>query len=167
MYGKNYANVKFISMKNFKILWSVIAILLLVLIAIAYKFVNGDISASEDDRIAVNLSKDERNLVLNEMRNFLVSVQGVSEAITKKDLLLVARLSSEAGMQAEKNTPSSLLAKIPLEMKTIGFDTRKKFDQIALDAVQLNDSIHSRRQLDSLMNNCIACHASFKIIEAN
>jgi cytochrome c556 len=49
-------------------------------------------------------------------------------------------------------------------MKAIGFDTRQKFDQIATDAIQLNDATHSRKQLDTLMKNCIACHASFKIV---
>lgn len=40
-------------MKNYKVLWSVIAILFLALTAIAYKLVQGDVSASEDNRIAV------------------------------------------------------------------------------------------------------------------
>ena len=154
-------------MKNIKILWGVITILLLALSAIGYKLVQGDVSPSEDVRIAINLSKNERNLVLNEMRNFLISTQGVSEAISNNDLKLAAKLASEAGMQAEKNTPGSLLSKIPLAMKTLGFDTRQKFDQIATDALKLNDPIHSRNQLDALMKNCIACHASFKIIEVN
>jgi KaiC/GvpD/RAD55 family RecA-like ATPase len=152
-------------MKNIKILWGVIAILLFALSTIGYKLIQGDVAPSEDNRIAVNLSKDERNLVLNEMRNFLISTQAVSEAITNKDLKLAAKLASEAGMQAEKNAPGSLLSKIPLAMKTLGFDTRQKFDQIALDALQLNDPMHSRNQLEVLMKNCIACHASFKILE--
>jgi hypothetical protein len=154
-------------MKNLKILWAVITILLLALSMIGYKVVQGDVSPSEDERIAINLSKNERNLVLNEMRNFLISTQGVSEAISNNDLKLAAKLASEAGMQAEKNTPGSLLSKIPFAMKTLGFDTRQKFDQIATDALKLNDPIHSRNQLDTLMKNCIACHASFKILEVN
>jgi hypothetical protein len=151
--------------KNYKVLWGIIAILLLALATITYKLVQGDVSLSEDNRVAVNLTKDERNLVLNEMRNFLISIQGVSEAITNKDLKLAAKLASEAGMQAEANTPGALLTKIPLAMKTLGFDTRQKLDQIAIDAKKLNDPLHSRNQLDVLIKNCIACHASFKIME--
>ncbi|OIQ98609.1 hypothetical protein GALL_194340 [mine drainage metagenome] len=154
-------------MRNLKILWGVIALLLLALTTVGYKLVQGDVSPSEDNRIAVNLNKFERNLVLKEMRNFLVSTQGVSEAITNKDLKLAAKLASEAGMDAEKNTPGSMLAKIPLAMKTLGFDTRQKFDQLASDAVKLNDPTYSRNQLDLLMKNCIACHTSFKILEVN
>jgi len=154
-------------MKNLNVLWSAIIILLLALAMLGYKLVHGDVTPSEDERVAVNLSRYERNLILREMRNFLISTQGVSEAITNNDLKLAAKLASEAGMQAEKNTPGALLTKIPLAMKVLGFDTRRKFDQIATDAVQVNDSVHSRKQLDTLMKNCIACHASFKIIEVN
>lgn len=154
-------------MKNFKILWGLIIFLLLTLSGIGYKLVQGDVTASEDGRIAVKLSQDERNLVLAEMRRFLVTTQAVSEAITNKDLKLTAKLASEAGMQADKNTPGSLLSKIPLAMKTLGFDTHQKFDQIASDAARVNDPLHSRNQLDRLMKNCIACHASYKIQEVS
>lgn len=152
-------------MKNFKILWAIICTLLIVLIAVANKFVQGSFAVSDDERVAVVLSKDERNLILSEMRNFLISTQKISEAITNDDMELVAMLAKSAGMAAEANTPGSLLAKIPLSMKTLGFDTRKKFDQIAADAAELKIPVHSRRQLDQLMKNCIACHSSFKIIE--
>lgn len=153
-------------MKNFKILWAIICTLLILLFAVVYKFVQGSVAVSDDARVAVVLSKDERNLILSEMRNFLISTQQISEAITNDDMELVASLAKSAGMAAEENTPGSLLAKIPLSMKTLGFDTRKKFDQIAADAAELKIPVHSRRQLDQLLKNCIACHASFKIIEA-
>jgi hypothetical protein len=152
-------------MKNFKILWAIICTLLIVLIAVAFKFVQGNIADSDDERVAVILSKDERNLILSEMRDFLISTQKISEAITNEDMKLIAPLAKSAGMAAESNTPISLLAKIPLSMKTLGFDTRKRFDQIAADAEQLKVPVHSRSQLDQLMKSCIGCHSSFKIIE--
>jgi multidrug efflux pump subunit AcrB len=152
-------------MKNYKLLWGIIALLLLVLTTIAYRLVSGSVVPSEDNRIALRLFKDERNLVLAEMRQFLITTQAVSEAITNNDLKQAAKLASESGMQAEADTPRALLIKIPLAMKTMGFDTRQKFDQLAIDALQFNNAMHSRKQLDTLMNNCNACHASFKITE--
>lgn len=154
-------------MKNYKVLWAVIVVLLIAMTAIAYKFVRGSVTPSEDERTAVLLTKSERNLILKEMRNFLISTQGISQAITNNDMSLVEQLATKAGMKAEQNTPGSLLSKIPLSMKTLGFDTRQKFDQIAADASRLKDYKHSRKQLDQLMNNCIACHASFKLIESD
>ncbi|NOT64719.1 MAG: hypothetical protein HOP06_01505 [Methylotenera sp.] len=153
-------------MQNVKVLKAIIIMLAIALIAVAYKFTKGSVAPSNDTRIAVVLSKDERNLILKEMRNFLISVQGVSEAISNNDMHQVAKLSTEAGMKAEENAPGALLAKIPLEMKKLGFDTRQKFDQISADATTLKDPLHSRKQLDALMKNCIACHASYQLVEA-
>ena len=56
-----------VSMRNYKILWGVIALLLLALTTIAYKLAQGSVTPSDDNRIAVNLSKNERNFVLTEM----------------------------------------------------------------------------------------------------
>lgn len=153
-------------MQNVKLLQTVIVLLAFALMGVTYKFTKGSVAPSSDARIAVVLSKDERNLVLNEMRNFLISVQGVSEAISKNDMHQVAKLSTEAGMKVEENAPGTLLAKIPLEMKKLGFDTRQKFDQISADARTLKDPLHSRKQLDELLKNCIVCHASYQLVEA-
>ena len=37
------------------------------------------------------------------------------------------------------------------------------FDQLALDADQLGDRDHVLEQLGVLMNNCIACHAQYRL----
>jgi hypothetical protein len=152
-------------MKNIKLLWSVIALLTLLVFGMGYKFIAGNVAPSDDGRTSVVLNKDERNLVLAEMRAFLVSVQAISQAITENDMDKVASLATKAGMAAEANTPGSLFRKIPIEMKKLGFGTRKKFDEIAKTAKEQNDTKILRKQLDSLMNNCIACHAIFRLPE--
>jgi len=50
-------------------------------------------------------------------------------------------------------------------MKRLGFDTRKKFDGIAESAKNGADQLTMRKQLDTLMNNCIACHTIYKLPE--
>ncbi len=152
-------------MKNIKVLWGIIILLLALSGFLINKFVSGEVTPSEDGRINVVLTKDERNLVLGEMRAFLVSVQGVSQAITNNDLAKVAELAQKAGMEAEANTPGSLLQKLPLGMKKLGFGTRDKFDEIAATAKKTKDSAVLRKQLDTLMLNCIACHAAYRLPE--
>ncbi len=152
-------------MKNVKILWSIIILLLVVISGMGYKFVTGSVAPSEDGRTSVILNKDERNLIMSEMRAFLVSLQAVSQAITENDIDKVASLATKAGMEAEANTPGSIFRKIPLTMKTLGLDTRRKFDEIAKTAKEQKDTKVLRKQLDSLMNNCIACHATFRLPE--
>lgn len=111
------------------------------------------------------LTKDERNLILDEMREFLVSVQSISEAITAKDMDKVATLSHKAGMAAEEGTPGSLLQKIPLAMKKMGFGVRGQFDEISTAAKENKDPVLARKQLDNLMKTCIACHSIYRMPE--
>ncbi len=152
-------------MKNIKLLWGIIVVLAIVVSLMGYKFVKGSVAKSDDNRTAVVLNKDERNLILGEMRAFLVSVQAVSQAITANDKELITQHATKAGMQAEADTPGSLFQKIPLSMKKLGFDTRKKFDGIAESAKNGADQLTMRKQLDTLMNNCIACHTIYKLPE--
>jgi hypothetical protein len=51
----------------------------LVLTAFAYRLISGNVAHSEDKRIAPCLTDDERNLVLAEMRQFLIMIRAVSE----------------------------------------------------------------------------------------
>jgi len=143
----------------------IIIILLLIVGALAYIMTKGSVAPSEDGRTSVVLNKDERNLVLGEMRQFLISLQGVSSAITNKDLKKVEELAHKAGMAAEADTPGALLRKIPAGMKKLGFGTRGLFDDIAAAAKEGKDPVELRKQLDALMNNCIACHATYRLPE--
>ncbi len=111
------------------------------------------------------LTKDERNLILDEMREFLKSVQAISQAITEKDMDKVAVFSHKAGMAAEEDTPGSLMQKIPLSMKKMGFGVRGQFDEISASAKETKDPAVARKQLDNLMNTCIACHAIYRLPE--
>jgi len=97
-------------------------------VAFAYKFTVGEVRPSEDGRVAVVLTKDERNALLLEMRAWLENSQLILAAASRNDLGGVVKAASASGMAAEAETPASLFRKIPLEMKTLGFATRKKFD---------------------------------------
>jgi len=152
-------------MKNVKVLWVIIILLLILSGVLIKKFISGNVAPSEDGRTSVILTKDERNLILDEMRTFLVSLQGVSQAITENNMDKVADLAHKAGMAAEEGTPGSLLQKIPVGMKKLGFGTRGLFDEIAENARTTKDADLARKQLDALMNNCIACHAIYRLPE--
>ncbi|MCP4010232.1 MAG: hypothetical protein GY726_12055 [Proteobacteria bacterium] len=152
-------------MKNVKILWLIIILLLAFSGFLINKFVSGKVAPYEDGRTSVVLNKDERNLILAEMRAFLVSVQGVSQAISENNMDKVAELAFKAGMAAEEGTPGSLMQKIPLAMKKMGFGTREQFDGIAQTARTTKDATVAREQLDTLMLTCIACHATYRLPE--
>ncbi len=154
-------------MKNCKLCWSLVLVLAIVVAVFSYKFTVGEVKPSEDGRLAVQLTKDERNALLLEMRTWLQSTQAVLNAVSAKNFEEVSRVARVSGMSAEAETPASLFRKLPAAMKALGFDTRKKFDEIADDALKLKDPEHTIKQLSATMNNCIGCHAAYRFTEAH
>ncbi len=141
-------------------------LLLLLIIGVGiYKFlVQGTVVPSSDGRIAVVLSEGERDLVLKEMRGFLIAIQQITSAVIKEDMDMAVTAAKKVGMAAQTGIPASLIRKIPLEFKKLGFSTHTQFDQLALDAEQLGDQQHVLQQLSELMNNCVGCHAAYRLV---
>lgn len=152
-------------MKAYKLSWILVVILSVIVAIFSYKFTAGEVAPSSDGRVEVKLSKDERNAVLLEMRTWLQNSQAILAATAKQDFTTVSHVAKSSGMAAEADAPGSLLRKIPLEMKRLGFDTRQKFDEIAVDAEKMRNSQHTITQLSLAMNNCIACHATYRFGE--
>lgn len=147
-----------------KLCWSISAILLVGLSLISYKFIlTGAVAPSTDGRQAILLEEPERDLVLGEMRMFLASVQKITKGISKNDMKIVVEAAREVGLAAQQAVPGSLMGKLPLSFKKLGFDTHKKFDELARDAEDLGDPQYALEQLSTLMNNCVACHSVYKI----
>ena len=152
-------------MKSCKLSWSLVFVLSIIVALLGYKFTVGEVKPSDDGRQAVMLTKDERNALLLEMRNWLQNSQAILAAASDKDFAALVLAAKASGMAAEADTPGSLFRKIPVEMKALGFGTRKKFDEIAADAEQYKDSARTVGQLSETMKNCIACHATYRFVE--
>lgn len=147
-----------------KMCWGVVVVLVLVIAGGAYKFlIQGVTEQSSDGRMAIKLNENEKNLVLEEMRAFLLSTQQIVAAVNKKDLKQVEKSARAVGRAAQNAVPGTLMGKLPMEFKKLGVDTHNKFDLLAMDAEQLEDAAHSMNQLEELLQNCVACHASYRI----
>ena len=151
-------------MKSCKLCWAISGILIIAIVAMGYKFmVVGSVVPATDGRQAITLDPAERDLVLDEMRMFLSSVQKITQAVTAEDMVAAAKAAREVGLAAQQAVPGSLMGKLPLAFKKLGFDTHSKFDALALDAEQLGDPTHALQQLSTLMNNCVGCHSVYQI----
>ena len=141
----------------------VIVLLLLVIAGGIYKFIfHGSASVGTDGRMAIHLTAGERDLVLTEMRAFLESIQQVTKGVTANDMQLVAEAARKSGKAAQADVPGTLVGKLPVAFKKLGFDTHARFDQLALDAEEFGESDHALSQLSTLMENCVACHAAYR-----
>jgi mono/diheme cytochrome c family protein len=152
-------------MKACKLCWTLVVVLAVAVAAFAYKFTVGEVRPSEDGRVAVLLTKDERNALLLEMRTWLQNSQRILAVASTNDVGEVVKAARASGMAAEAETPASLFRKIPLEMKTLGFATRRTFDDIANEAEKSGSTSRAAGQLSEAMGNCVACHATYRFVE--
>lgn len=120
-------------------------------------------SDSVDKRQTVHLDDEERHIVLTEMRTFLSTIQQITQGIANEDLNKVSSAAKAMGNDASGGVSLSLIFKLPFDFKLLAADTHQKFDQIALDANSLADRDHALEQVAVLMQNCVACHALYRI----
>ncbi len=142
----------------------IVGILLAVIAGGAYKFlIQGSVVESTDGRLAIQLEASERDLILHEMRTFLATIQQVTQGISEDNMELIAESARKVGSAAQSEVPGTLVGKLPMEFKQLGFDTHTKFDQLAMDAEDLGDGSHALGQLSTLIQNCVSCHAAYRI----
>jgi hypothetical protein len=143
-----------------------IVVLLLLIAAGVYKFiVAGSTRIGEDGRAAVILEPAERALMLREMREFVVGLQVVTQALSRDDMQGVAKASSGLGSARAHDVPAAMMGKLPLEFKTLAFSTHRAFDAIAADAEANGTPKHALAQLADALQNCVACHARYQVKE--
>lgn len=125
--------------------------------------------ADEDDRrTVVKLSPQHRALVLAEMRQFLAGLQQISDALSRDDMEVVARVAHTLGSPMTQHVPPDLKQALPEGFRMLGFSVHSDFDQIALDAASLGDSKYTLLQLGKTLSKCVACHSAYQIrVEEN
>lgn len=144
--------------------WILFLIMTLIASGLAYKFIiKGETEVAPDGRISLLLKESERDFFLNEMRNFLIAVQQITEGIEKDDMTQLADAAKKVGSADLEHVPAGLMAKLPLAVKTMGLSTHKAFTQMAMDAEQLGDKEHALSQLNQILPTCTACHALYKV----
>ena len=150
-------------LKSAKFLWLVIIVLLAALAFMVKMFIfTGNTIPSNDDRTAILVTETERTMILGEMRKFLETVQGIVEATAKNDLDTVVTLATEMGAEDPDMSPS-LIGKLPIEFKTLGFATHDLFTDLGVTA-KGGDPKAVQIELGNLMLNCTTCHADNKFV---
>jgi|SRR5690554_1766669 len=147
-----------------KVLPVLLTISLLVNIALVYFFfIKGDSVKINDERTAIHVSEENKDFVLAEMRGFLESVQQINKGIIENDAETVISASKKSGGTAIDHAPPSLVKSLPLAFKTLGCSTHDIFDEIAKNAEDNFEPKETQKKLDILLNNCVACHRSYKL----
>ncbi|TGM47384.1 hypothetical protein EHQ92_05540 [Leptospira biflexa] len=153
-------------MKHLRLAKIAILLWILTIITIGYFFYFGNTSKSLDTRISIHLTPAERQLVLTEMRALLEAVNGMLSSLGEKDYEKAAKAADAVGMglvASLEHQEKTILLKLPVSFKKLGFGTHEKFDAIAAK-IRKKEEIHSiLKEMDDLTKNCVACHAGYKI----
>lgn len=129
---------------------------------IATMMIRGNTHQAADGRTAVMLSKSDRDFVLTEMRAMLGAVHDVTAAIAANDRAALIAAAKRAGMGAVGHEPPTLMAAMPLDVKTAGFGMHAAFDDLAQLTAAGVPAAEQSAQLAQLLQRCIGCHAQYR-----
>lgn len=118
--------------------------------------------AVNDNRQIVPLTEAEKAIVAAEMRQMLASVQGVTDGLARGDMEAVAEAASKSGMTMMRELPSQIRMKFPAPFAQMGMASHEAFDQIARKAKTTKDPAPVLTLLSDGMQNCIACHTTYR-----
>ena len=154
-------------MKSSKV--AIIAILLWVatIAVIAWFFVRGNTAPGTDNRVAIVLSADERDLVLREMRNLLSATHGVLDGVNQGNMKQVIQSAHSAGTAAAADVNPAIMAKLPLPFKTLGLSVHRDMDDLASAAGNGKPAAELQQMLGGVLSKCVACHAAWQIKAGN
>ena len=150
-------------MKSNKIALFAILLWVVTIAVFAWFFVRGNTAAGTDNRTAVVLEANERNLVLQEMRGMLSATNGILEGINQGDMNQVIKSSRSAGMAAAADVNPALMTKLPLPFKTLGMGVHQSMDELAKAAENGKSAPELLKMLSDTLSKCVACHATWQI----
>ena len=144
---------------------SIIAIIsVFINVILIYVFVfKGQTASVNETRTTLTMSQSNQEFVMDEMRTFLESVQQINEGILKEDAGLIIKAAEKSGGSVIAHAPQGMLKSLPIGFKQLGFATHDTFDAIAEEAQNNFNPKQTQQQLNTLLNNCTACHKSYKI----
>ncbi|WP_246540222.1 hypothetical protein [sulfur-oxidizing endosymbiont of Gigantopelta aegis] len=147
-----------------KLGWILFLFMSAVSATLSYQFIiKGDTEIAADGRTIILLEESERAFFLNEMRGFLIAVQQIIDGIEKDDMQQIATSARKVGTIGFASVPKSIVGKLPLATKKMGFATHQAFDQMAMDAESLADKEHTLSQLNQILSTCTACHSLYRL----
>ncbi len=139
------------------------ALWLLTIAVLAFFFIRGNTAPGTDKRTAVVLAPAERELILAEMRGLLTTVHDVLDGLNKNDMKQVADAARRAGMGSAADVNPALMAKLPLDFKSLGMSVHHDMDDLAQAANSGKSPAELQTMLTNTMSKCLGCHAAWQL----
>ena len=114
-----------------------------------------------DKRISLGLTPAEKVEFLKEMRQMLVSIQGIMAGMGEGNREKIIESARYSGNRMARATPGSITKKLPQSFKSIGGPTHMMFEELVIRA-ETDDMDMLAEFTGQLMQQCVACHNTFK-----
>ncbi|MDD4964308.1 MAG: hypothetical protein PHI11_10375 [Gallionella sp.] len=154
-------------MKANKLALAALVLWVLTVAIFAWFFVRGNTTTGTDGRTAIVLQAAERDLVLSEMRGLLSATQSVLEGVNKADMQQVAKAARAAGMAGAADVNPALMAKLPLDFKSLGMSVHHAMDDIAIAAETGKPAPEILKMASDTLTKCVACHSAWQLKASN
>lgn len=116
---------------------------------------------NEDTRTNLGLIGAEKSEFLKEMRQMLVSIQGIITGIGENNRALIIQSARHSGNQMMREMPDAIRQKLPQSFKEKGKPTHMAFEELIVHA-ETDDMDMLTSLTGKLMQKCTDCHAMFR-----
>ncbi|MCP3849785.1 MAG: hypothetical protein GY694_06045 [Gammaproteobacteria bacterium] len=120
-----------------------------------------EVSEVTDQRISLQLTQSEKVAFLTEMRQMLMSIQGIISGIGENNPEKIIKSARYSGNRMARATPQSIKSKIPKDFQEIGGPTHMMFEELVIRA-ETDDMETLTQFTGELMKKCITCHELYK-----
>ncbi len=124
--------------------------------------------ATKDTRQTVHFPPQIRQATLREMRDHLASISDIQAALSRSDFALAARIADQRlGLSSTQH--GGMMASVrymPAGMRELGYAMHRsasRFVVAAQDASVSGDVRPALAALTEVTQNCVACHAAYKL----
>jgi len=121
-----------------------------------------------DHRIAINLSLNEKNQILTEMREFLHGLHGLNLALARQDMKSFALIARPMGLLHER-IPNGIKERLPEEFSQLTIALNESFQILARDAeaeIGKDPSAINMRKIHEnmaeVLTYCAGCHDTYR-----
>jgi cytochrome c556 len=116
-----------------------------------------------DKRVVIDLSGDQRDAMLVEMRGLLTGIQTIMDAASKMDVGRIRTVAKASGTAAITGQDSSYDKQLPQDFRRLEAETRAQFDALS-DAVRgFTARDTTLAYLSRISQGCVACHGKYKL----
>jgi hypothetical protein len=113
--------------------------------------------------MAILVTAEERELMLNEMRFFLDMMYISTDALSRGDMATVARAARRRGTEEMAREPRGLYEKLMPAYRISIEETRKQIDQLADDAEKVGEPQATIKRFSLILYQCNFCHSTFQL----